>query len=85
MSCCGQKRNQWQQSMRPSQASVDNTDPVIENPVKLQYHGRGTIMVKGEITGNLYMFTEGEAALTVDGRDVPGLLRAGKGVQVVSS
>ena len=75
MSCCGQKRQLWQHRTLPYQEPVPAyTDPVLENPVQLQYKGTNTIMVKGKQTGYLYIFAAGEPALAVDGRDVQGIL-----------
>jgi hypothetical protein len=75
MNCCGQKRYQWQQRMSADKEPVPvHAEPVLENPVQLQYSGINTILVKGKQTGYLYIFGAGEPALTVDGRDVQEIL-----------
>jgi hypothetical protein len=75
MNCCGQKRQQWQQRTLSHQEPVPaHADPVLENPVQLQYNGTNTILVKGKQTGYLYIFAAGEPALAVDGRDVQEIL-----------
>ena len=77
MNCCGQKRQQWAQRTLPHREQVPaRVDPVLENPVKLQYNGTNTILVKGRQTGNIYIFAAGEPALEVDGRDVQEILSA---------
>jgi hypothetical protein len=75
MNCCGQKRYQWQQSTLTNKEPVPaNADPVLEDPVQLQYNGTNTILVKGTRTGYLYIFAGGEPALAIDGRDVQDIL-----------
>jgi hypothetical protein len=82
MSCCGKKRQQWQQlavPREPSPASVPREpapasfQPVLENPVKVHYNGNGTFLTKGPITGYQYLFTAKEG-LMVDGRDAAMLV-----------
>lgn len=88
MSCCGQKRLQWQQrtpSYQEQAPANTNADPVLENPVKLRYYGKSTIMVKGRHTGYLYLFAGGEPALAVDGRDVQDILSVSQDFSVTTS
>ena len=74
MSCCGQKRRQWQQERLPQQTMQNIPEPVLQNPVLLQYNGSHSQMAKGENSGLLYLFASGET-LAVDSRDVTPLLR----------
>jgi hypothetical protein len=77
MNCCGQKRQQWQQNTLSLRESVPApADPVMRNPVQLQYKGTNTIMITGKQTGYIYLFAEGETALSVDSRDVEQVLSA---------
>ena len=83
MSCCGKKRQQWQQlavPREPAPASVPREpapasfQPVLENPVKVRYHGHGTFLTKGPVTGYQYLFAAKEPGLMVDGRDAAMLV-----------
>jgi hypothetical protein len=75
MSCCGQKRRQWQQQMTHAQSAPTIPEPVLENPVLLQYHGSHSHMIKGTATGLLYLFAANGKSLEVDSRDVTSLLK----------
>jgi hypothetical protein len=75
MGCCGEKRQQWQQSEIDRQEPMhSNAKAVMENMVKIRYNGKNTAMVKGIETGFLYIFAPGESNLGVDGRDVQQIL-----------
>ena len=74
MSCCGQKRQQWQQQMTQPQPAPKTPEPVLENPVPLQYNGSHSHMIKGPSTGLLYLFAANGKSLMVDSRDVTSLL-----------
>lgn len=74
MSCCGQKRRQWQEQVPRQNTTPVDPKPVLENPVKLNYLGQESYLVKGKQTGLLYLFAPMEPGLEVDGRDVNGLL-----------
>ena len=74
MSCCGQKRQQWQKETIAWKSVPVSMEPVLENPVVIHYHGSSSYMVKGPNTGYLYLFAASEAGLSVDGRDAPLLL-----------
>ena len=73
MSCCGQKRQQWQQQMTTVQSAPTLPEPVLEKPVAIQYNGSNSHLVTGEKTGLLYLFANGKS-LKVDSRDVTALL-----------
>ena len=75
MSCCGQRRQQWQQS-NGQQSNVTPVRPILENPVPVRHHGSEDCLMKGPATGYLYLFSANEQGLMVDGRDA-ALLVAG--------
>jgi hypothetical protein len=74
MSCCGQKRRQWQEQKPRQETAPVDPKPVLDNPVKLTYVGQESYLVKGKQTGLLYLFAPMEPGLEVDGRDVKDLL-----------
>lgn len=74
MSCCGQKRREWQEQKPRLETAPVDPKPVLENPVKLKYLGHESYLVKGKQTGLLYLFAPMEPGLEVDERDVKGLL-----------
>lgn len=47
--------------------------PVLQNPTALYHLGETSLILKGPVTGNTYLFGA-RAELTVDGHDVPALL-----------
>ena len=75
MSCCGQRRQQWQQSSG-RESTMAPLRPILENPVPVRHHGSESCLMKGPVTGYLYLFAANEPGLMVDGRDAP-LLAAG--------
>lgn len=82
MSCCGQKRHAWRereafeaQRRRDIARPVSPPLPVLQNPRVLRHTGPSSFMVKGAVTGNVYLFAAGGAGLAVDERDVPVLLK----------
>lgn len=75
MSCCGQKRQQWQQKKNYDQPTPVVPTPVLENTVALQYKGPSTYLIKGAVTGYLYLFAPNEQKLLVDGRDASMILK----------
>jgi len=74
MSCCGQKRQQWQQQMVQPQAALREPEPGLENPVSIQYRGPHSYMIKGPATGLLYLFAGNGNSLMVNSRDVKSIL-----------
>jgi hypothetical protein len=74
MSCCGQKRLQWQQKTTHQQYESVSPELVLENPVPISYHGTNTCLIRGTKTGYLYLFSAHEPGLMIDERDVPQLL-----------
>jgi hypothetical protein len=79
MSCCGQKRLNWQQNtISHPETPPPPPDPKPLNPVPIGYDGRTTVMVKGKQSGFLYIFAPGEQGLTVDERDVNQILSESK-------
>ena len=74
MSCCGQKRQQWQQQISYQEPQQAQPELILENTVPLQFNGTSSIMIKGPKTGYLYLFAPKETGLLVDGRDAPLIL-----------
>lgn len=74
MSCCGQKRQQWHQENTRLQPAQVAAEPVLQDPVSLQYNGTNSHLVTGPKTGYLYLFAAKGNSLMVDSRDVPTLL-----------
>lgn len=74
MSCCGQKRAQWQPPVVKKELPTVGQELVVENPVSIYYRGKGSYLINGKITGNLYLFGDKEPRLQVDYRDAPFLL-----------
>lgn len=75
MSCCGQKRQQWQQNNSVKEVVPVSLEPVLENPVVVQHKGSSSVMIKGKITGYIYVFAANDAGLKVDGRDAAVILQ----------
>ncbi len=75
MSCCGHKRQQWQQKKNYEGQTPVAPTPVLENTVALQYKGASTYLIKGAVTGYVYLFAPNEQKLFVDGRDVSMILK----------
>jgi len=77
MSCCGEKRQNWQhKALSYEKKSPADLNPVIEIPVLLKFSGSSTLLVKGDQTGNIYLFAPGDAPMAVDSRDLKGILAA---------
>ncbi|MEP7264243.1 MAG: hypothetical protein ABI772_07090 [Bacteroidota bacterium] len=74
MSCCGQKRQQWQQNNLIEEIIPVSLEPVLENPVLIQYSGPASKMIKGNVTGYIYLFAADDDGLQVDGSDVALML-----------
>ena len=77
MSCCGQKRQAWRETVQAKIQAVATPPPVLQNPVFLHHVGPSSMVIKGDISGFTYLFAGQETALTVDARDVPGLVATG--------
>ena len=76
--CCGQKRQEWQHWKTAKYQPKVPPQPVLQNPVQLHHVGSSSLVVKGEITGHVYLFANGEEGLSVDERDLPTLLATGQ-------
>ena len=83
MSCCGQKRQQWQQQMAQAQPAPKAPEQVLENPIPVQYNGSHSYLVKGPQTGLLYLFAAKGNSLMVDSRDASLLLADGQKFSLV--
>jgi len=59
MSCCGEKRSEWQQEKNTFSSEVETieTENTQERQAKVfVYYGKHSISIKGTITGNIYCF-----------------------------
>jgi hypothetical protein len=65
MGCCGQKRQAFEASLRGHPSGV-----------MLEYLERRPVEVRGEVTGETYVFSQAQPIQTVDRTDAPGLLRS---------
>lgn len=83
MGCCGQKRQAWRERTAFESALLGGSrpqspaPPVLQNPRVLRHQGAASLLVKGAVTGHVYLFAGGDAELSVDERDVPALLKMG--------
>ena len=84
MSCCGQKRLQWQQKVRQAESAPTLAEPTLVNPVEIKYNGIKSHLVKGIQTGYLYLFGEKQPNLMVDGRDAALLLQDAQKFSLIS-
>jgi hypothetical protein len=84
MSCCGQKRMQWQQKKTYEGQTPRSPPPILENAVALQHKGTSTYLVKGPSTGYLYLFAASEPGLLVDGRDASMILKDSENFSVTN-
>lgn len=78
MSCCGQKRQAWQQSNLPKIQAAPPSPPVLQNPVILRHLGTSSLLVNGAVTGLVYLFGGSDTELAVDTRDVSALTATGQ-------
>lgn len=86
MSCCGQKRRAWRESITTSNASSTTKNvetsklqaPVLQNPIFLYHLADSSLVVKGAITNITYLFGGRGTSLNVDERDAPALLAMGQ-------
>jgi hypothetical protein len=82
MSCCGQKRRAWRESISPwkTKSTTKNVEtgelqaPVLQNPVILYHLADTSLVAKGAMTNITYLFGGRGSSLKVDERDVPALL-----------
>jgi hypothetical protein len=79
MNCCGQKRLALTTQMtRPMPAKTRQQPVVLANPTTLMYLGDSSTVVSGSHTGFSYLFASRGKTLSVDARDVAGLLATGR-------
>lgn len=75
MSCCGQKRQAWRKSeVTRVQPPGSSSPPVLQNPSVLYFFGETSLVIKGTVTGNTYLFADRNTGLSVDERDLPAFL-----------
>jgi hypothetical protein len=82
MSCCGTRRRAWQGMGVPQTGALRTDDPGPRQPeiqsFRVVYHlGDSSLLIKGPVTGSLYLFAGRGEGLSVQERDVPGLLSMG--------
>ena len=76
MSCCGERRLALTSSM-VRQPPPNPLPPTRPAQTQVAYKGDSSIVVRGQVTGTAYLFGPRGAALLVDTRDAPALLRSG--------
>ncbi len=80
MGCCGQRRQAWRErealdAQRSSGSRQQSpSPPALQNPRVLHHLGASSLLVKGAVTGHVYLFAAGDTSLSVDERDMPALL-----------
>ncbi len=76
MSCCGQRRRYWRNSItRPNNGNENEIQaPVLQNPITLYHLADYSLVVKGAISNITYLFGGRDSYLSVDERDAPALL-----------
>jgi len=77
MSCCGDKRRAFRTRMSQPTTDQPKPFPALEKPTLLTYLGDSSIVVRGEYTGNTYLFGPRGEDLTVDNRDTSRLIASG--------
>lgn len=82
MSCCGQKREAWRRSTVPRVEAVAPPPPPQQNPVAVRHLGASSLLVKGSVTGQAYLFAGADSSLLVDERDLGALVATGRFVIV---
>jgi hypothetical protein len=78
MSCCGQKRRALQSAPRATRTAPPPAKPELRNPQPLRHTGGYSLVVKGPVTGQTYLFGARDIALTVDDRDAQPLIATGR-------
>jgi len=78
MSCCGQKREAWRRSTLPSAEAVAPPPPPPQNPVAVRHLGASSLLVKGAVSGQAYLFAGAASSLLVDERDLAALIATGR-------
>jgi hypothetical protein len=78
MSCCGQKRRALSDARQNHLKPPPPAPPVLQNPQLVSHTGKISLVIRGPVTGQVYLFGGGGMALTVDERDVPALLETGR-------
>lgn len=76
MSCCGQRRQEMRAAMQ--RQAPPEPEPLVrpESPIPIVYLGKGSIVVRGPVTGKTYLFASAGEPLLVDERDAPAFLRS---------
>jgi len=78
MSCCGQKRQSWRnKEVIKIQPPSSPSPPVLQNPSVLYFLGETSLVIKGSVTDNTYLFADRNTGLNVDERDIPAFLSMG--------
>jgi hypothetical protein len=78
MSCCGKQRQAMRAPRHAPRAQPEPPGPALLNPVPLHHTGAYSLVVKGAVTGQTYLFGFRAVDLAVDERDVPALIATGR-------
>jgi hypothetical protein len=78
MSCCGQKRRALRDASRIPQKVAEPPAPSLHDPALLQHLGDSSLVVRGPVTGQCYLFGARGTALAVDKRDALPLIASGR-------
>jgi hypothetical protein len=78
MSCCGQKRQAWREYHAVKVTVLPPPTGALQNAVIVNHLGKTSLVIRGAVTGQTYLFAGGGIGLTVDERDVPALLASGQ-------
>ena len=78
MSCCGQKRRAFREASQLSRTAPAPSPPVLQGPRQLRHLRGHSLLVKGPVTGQAYLFGGRETLLAVDERDAPSMIASGR-------
>ena len=78
MSCCGQKRRALRDPGRLPRTAPEPAAPVLRNPQRLRHLQSYSLLVKGPVTGQAYLFGGRDTLLAVDERDAAPMIASGR-------
>lgn len=74
MACCGNKRNRLKNTYRQEPKPVATIPSKMNTPIKFIYEGKGSKVVSGAITKNVYRFRFRGHMVAIDERDMAGCM-----------
>ena len=78
MSCCGKMRLALRGAGQAQRKAPEPAAPTLQDSVLLRHTGHFSLVVKGLVTGQAYLFGPSGTPLAVDGRDATLLLDSGQ-------